>query len=69
MSEHKPNWKSRKFWAWITWGIITLVALVGSISSAWQLPVDSIIGWYGGVTMIWIGVEGANDFIGQRLSK
>lgn len=69
MGKFKEKMQSRKFISWVVWSLITLTALVGSISSAWELPIDSIIGWYGGVTMMWIGVEGANDFVRNKLPK
>lgn len=48
--------KSRKFWAFIVWGILILAEMIFKF----EIP-EYIIDWFGRVTCIYIGFQGAVD--------
>lgn len=60
--------KSRKLWAFITWLIITITSIIGATTGAYNLPIESIIQWFGAVTVLYIGGQAAVDAV-KELKK
>jgi uncharacterized membrane protein YhaH (DUF805 family) len=55
----KDKLQSRKFWAWIIWTAIIVLAIF-RVSG---LNLSELLPWYGGITLVWMGVQGGADII------
>lgn len=55
---------SRKLWAWIVWGVITLLTLIFA-----REQFALVIPWYGGITVTYIGGQSTVDAIAKTKGK
>lgn len=65
----RDKMKSRKFIAWVVWTVLVLaLMLIGGITKT-DMPLSEAIGWYGGITLLYMGVQGAQDFASKLKDK
>ncbi len=69
MEETETKMKSRKFFVWITWGIITLVVIATSIVTIFVTKksdspdlIEKVLSYFFGVSMLYLGVN-----VGQKI--
>ena len=55
---------SRKFWAWIVWGVIAILTLIFA-----RDYFGIVIPWYGGVTTLYIGGQAVVDAMAKLKGK
>lgn len=55
---------SRKLWAWIVWGVITICTLIFA-----REHFTIVIPWYGGVTTLYIGGQSVVDAMAKLREK
>lgn len=55
----KEKLQSRKFWAWIIWTAIVIIAIFRIAN----IDLNILIPWYGGITLVWLGVQGGVDIV------
>ena len=55
----KEKLQSRKLWAWIIWTAIVIIAIFRIAN----IDLNILIPWYGGITLVWLGVQGGIDIV------
>lgn len=58
--------RSRKLAVWVTWAVLTFALVIGGSFLGADVPLEAALTWFGTVSAIYLGAQGATDAVKKR---